>query len=189
METLTMAKRPRGRPRNGAPPKPEVHVRLAPDIKAQLERDAKRAKRSVTKEFEVRVRKSYLSDQIYGGPQMAAMFRELAEVALGVANQKNRGSFFDDFEVFVLIKDVWDTIIQSHMPRPNDELLAKVSREWDASKAALPRTSTQAAARDWLIRHAPLPHGVTLADVLTGAFGPVIGKSDEKREPTSERLR
>lgn len=117
---------------------------------------------------------------------MASMFRELAEVALGVANQQNGGSFFDDFEVFVLVRDVWDIIIQRHMPRPNDELLAKVSREWDLSKARSPRTATKAAAREWLIRHAPLPHGVTLAHLLAGAFGPAIGKSSDNREPTSD---
>ena len=186
METGTAPKRPRGRPRSDAAPRPEIHVRVPPDIKEQLERDAKRTKRSVANEFEVRVRKSYLSDQIYGGSQMAAMFRELAEVAAGVANQQNRGSFFDDFEVFVLIKNIWDIIIQSHMPRPSDQLLAKVSRAWDGSKAALPQTTTEAAAGDWLIRHAPLPHGVTLASLFAGAFRPAISKSDGKHEPTSD---
>jgi hypothetical protein len=72
------------------------------------------------------------------------------------------------------------------MPRPDDELLDTVSREWDVSKAASPRTSTQAAAREWLIRHASLPHGVTLAHLLAGTFGPVIGKSSENREPTRD---
>ena len=72
------------------------------------------------------------------------------------------------------------------MPRPDDELLDKVSREWDASKATSPRTSTQAAAREWLIRHTPLPHGVTLAHLLAGAFGPAISKSSEDREPTRD---
>jgi hypothetical protein len=182
MATMPTPKRPRGRPRKDAAPRPEIHVRLAPDFKAQLERDARRAKRSVTKEFEVRVRKSYLSDQIYGGPQMAAMFRELAEVALGIAKQENRGSFFDDFEVFVSVRRIWESIIRSHMPRPNDELLAKVSREWDLSKAASPRTATQAAAQEWLIRHTPLPHGVTLQHLLAGV-GPAIG---ENHEPTSD---
>ena len=186
METPTTPKRPRGRPRSDAAPRPDIHVRVPPDIKEQLEREAKRAKRSVANEFVALVRKGNLNDQIYGGSQMAAMFRELAEVALGIANQQNRGSFFDDFEVFVLVKHIWDIIIQSHMPRPNDELLAKVSRAWDASKAASPQTATEAAARDWLIRHAPLPHGVTLASLLAGAFGPAISKSDEKHEPTSD---
>ena len=186
METGTAPKRPRGRPRRDAAPMPEFHVRLPPEIKAQLEHDAKRAKRSVTKEFVVRVRKSYLSDQIYGGSQMATMFRELAEVAEGVANQQNSGSFFDDFEAFVLVTNIWDIIIQSHMPRPSDELLAKVSRAWNGSKAASPQTTTEAAARDWLIRHAPLPHGVTLASLLAGAFTPATSKSDEKHEPTSD---
>ena len=185
METLPMAKRPRGRPRNDAPPWPDVHARIPPELKAALERDAKRAKRSVTKEFEVRVQKSYLSDQIYGGPQMAAMFRELAEVALSIAKQENRGSFFDDFEVFVLVRGIWEIIIQGNMPRPDDELLTKVSREWDISKAASPRTATQAAAREWLIRHTPLPQGVTLQHLLAGTFEPAIGKSDENREPTT----
>jgi hypothetical protein len=185
METPPMAKRPRGRPRNDAPPWPDVHARIPPGLKTALERDAKRAKRSATKEFVVRLEQSYLSDEKYGGPQMAAMFRVFAEVAKSVERQQNRGSFFDDFEVFVLVRDVWDTIIRSNMPRPDDELLTKVSREWDVSKAASPRTATQAAAREWLIRHTPLPQGVTLAHLLAGV-GPAIGKSSENHEPTSD---
>ena len=182
METPPMAKRPRGRPRNDAPPWPDVHARIPPELKAALERDAKRAKRSAAKEFVVRLEKSYLSDEKYGGSQMAAMFRVLAEVALSIAKQENRGSFFDDFEVFVLVRGIWESIIRGHMPRPNDELLAKVSREWDVSKAASPLTATQAAAQEWLIRHTPLPQGVTLQHLLAGV-GPAIG---ENHEPTSD---
>jgi hypothetical protein len=100
--------------------------------------------------------------------------------------QQNRGSFFDDFEIFVLVRRIWEIIIQDHMPRPDDELLDKVSREWDISKAASPRTATQAAAREWLIRYTPLPHGVTLAHLLAGTFGPALGKSSENREPTGD---
>lgn len=185
MKTPPMAKRSRGRPRNDAPPWPDVHARIPPGLKAALERDAKRAKRSAAKEFVVRLEKSYRSDEKYGGPQMAAMFRVLAEVALGIAKQQNRGSFFDDFEVFVLVRDVWNIIIQDQMPRPDDQLLAKVSREWDVSKAASPQTSTQAAALEWLIRHTPLPQGVTLAHLLAGV-GPTISKSSENHEPTSD---
>ena len=189
METGTAPKRPRGRPRRDAAPMPEFHVRLPPEIKAQLEHDAKRAKRSVTKEFVVRVRKSYLSDQIYGGSQMATMFRELAEVAEGVANQQNSGSFFDDFAVFVSVKHIWDIIIQSHMPRPTDELLAKVSRAWDASKAASPPTATEAAARDWLIRHAPLPHGMTLVGALAERSGRLSANPMKTTSRQAIRLR
>ena len=126
METATTAKRPRGRPGLDAPPRAAVSVRLRPEVRAQLERDAQRAKRSVTREISIRLDKSYVRDEIYGGSQMAAMFRQLAEVALGVARQRNRGSFFEDFETFVFVRDVWQAIIQRQMPRPADELLAEI---------------------------------------------------------------
>ena len=51
METPTTPKRPRGRPRSDAAPRPDIHVRVPPDIKEQLEREAKRTKRSVANEF------------------------------------------------------------------------------------------------------------------------------------------
>ena len=88
METATTVKRPRGRPRLDAPPRAAVNVRLRPEVRAQLERDAKRATRSVTKEISVRIDKSYVRDEMFGGPQMSSMFREIASVALGVASQK-----------------------------------------------------------------------------------------------------
>jgi hypothetical protein len=183
METATRVKRPRGRPRIDAPLRPAVHVRLTPGVKGQLERDAKRANRSVTKEIEVRLEKSYLRDEMYGGPQMAAMFREMANVALGVAGQKNRGSFFEDFEVFVLVRNVWQIIIQRQMPRPADELLAEVSRKWDAFKAGAPQTHAQAAAREWLIQHTPM----TLAEALAGTFEPGISSHAETSESVSDK--
>src|SRR5215469_12476422 len=146
METATTVKRPPGRPRTDASPRPMVHVRLPPALKAQLERNAKRAARSVTKEIEIRLENSYLKDEEYGGPQMAAMFRQMAEVALGYTKYKNRGSFFEDFETFAFVRDVWQIIIQRQMPRPGEELLAEVCREWDAFKGGSPQTTAARAA-------------------------------------------
>lgn len=182
METATTVKRPRGRPRIDAPPRPAVLVRLPPALKAQLERDAKKAKRSVTKEIEVRLDKSYLRDELYGGSQMASMFREMAEVSLGVARQKDRGSFFEDFEVFVFVREIWQIILQRQMPRPRDELLAEVGREWDAFKAGAPQTPAQHAAREWLIRHTPM----TLVQVLARVLEPAISRPAGRREPASD---
>jgi hypothetical protein len=85
---------------------------------------------------------------MYGGSQMAAMFRELAGAAAVIARQeKSRGSFFDDFKLFVLVRNIWQTIIQSHMPRPDDELLAQVCQEWDALW-----TCPVLVERHWVIR-------------------------------------
>jgi hypothetical protein len=186
METATTAKRPRGRPRIDAPPRPAVHVRLPPALKAQLERDANAANRSLTKEIEARLEERYLRDEIYGGSQMASMFREMAAVAPDVIRQKNRGSFFDNFEVFVFVRDIWQIIMQRQMPRPDDELLAEVGREWDAFKAGSPQTPAQEAAREWLIQHTPLPHS-TLAHVLAGAYEPAISELSGTREPASDK--
>ena len=183
METAT--KRPRGRPRNAAPPRPIVHVRILAALKAQLERDAEEANRSLTKEIEVRLEQSYLRDELYGGSRMASMFREMAEVAIGFARHKNLASFFEDFEVFVFARDVWDAIIRSRMPRPNDELLDDVVRRWDTHKAGAPQTSAQMAAREWLIRHTHT--SMTLAEALAGAFEPTIGRLAGTRESPSER--
>jgi hypothetical protein len=186
METGTTIERRRGRPRIDAPPRSDVHARLPPELKARLERDAKRAHRSVAKEFEIRLQRSYVQDEMYGGAQMAAMFREMAEIGLGYAKYKNRGSFFEDFEVFVFVRNVWQAIIRRHMPRPREELLAEVSREWDTFKAGSPLTAAQEAAQEWLIHHTT--SRLTLAQVLTGAFKPRIGRSGRPSEPESDNL-
>jgi len=185
METAITVKRPRGRPRTDASPRSDVHARLPPALKARLERDAKRARRSVAKEFEIRLEKSYLHDEMYGGPQMADMFRQMGEVALGVARQKNRGSVFEDFETFVVVRDVWQLIIQRQMPRPDEQLLAEVCREWDAFKAGSLQTATQRAAREWLIHHTPMT--MTLVQALAGLHEPRITRSVGRGEPADDK--
>jgi hypothetical protein len=191
METATRVKRPRGRPRTDAPSRPAVHVRLPPALKAELEENARRATRSVTKEIEVRLEKSYLRDEMYGGPQMAAMFRKMVKVALGVARQKNRGSFFEDFETFVFVRSVWQIIIQRQMPRPTDELLAEISRKWDASKAGAPQMPAQQAAREWLIQHTPmtltqaLPAGLEAGITWHVGAGGSVGNKPAKTNETA----
>jgi hypothetical protein len=114
------------------------------------------------------------------------MFREMAEVALGYAKYKNRESFFDDFEVFVFVRNIWQTIIQRRMPRPSEELLADVCREWDTFKAGSPQTAEQQAAREWLIHHTASQ--LTLAQVLAGAFEPAIGGYARPSEAASDKL-
>jgi hypothetical protein len=151
METATTVKRPRGRPRLDAPPRVVVNVRLRPEVRAQLERDAKRATRSVAKEISIRIEKSYVRDESFGGSQMSSMFREMAAEALGVERQNNRGSLFEDFETFVVVMGIWGKIIQSRMPRPADELLAEIGRNWDAFKAGAPQPPAQQAARELII--------------------------------------
>jgi hypothetical protein len=171
-------KRPRGRPRIDEPPKPVLHIRLAPKLKAELEEDARRAKRSVRKEIEVRLQKSYLRDEMYGGSKMASLFRELAEVASAIESQKSRGSFFDDLEVFALIRDVWAAIIQRHIPPPSDELIAELRRERADRKARAPQNRVHEAAWEWLIRRTP----TTLAQALAGAFEPASDKPGPRSE-------
>jgi hypothetical protein len=122
---------------------------------------------------------------MYGGPEMAAMFRQMAEVALGVAAQKNRGSFFKDFETFTLVKVVWQQIIRRQMPRPGEELLAEVCREWDALKSGSLQTATQRAAREWLIDHTPV--AMTLVQMLAGLHEPSIGGSAGPRQPAADK--
>ena len=179
METATRVKRPRGRPRRDAPPRPKIHAEIDPVLKAHLETAAKAADRSLVKELNIRLSDSFAGDEVYGGLKMAALFRELAEVAVGVARQKNRGSFFEDFETFVLAREVWQAIIQRHMPRPDDGLLAAVSREWDATK---PQNSEQAAALEWLKVRIFERDGLTLQQVLAGVPTPF-----EKGKPPSEQ--
>jgi hypothetical protein len=123
---------------------------------------------------------------MYGGAQMAAMFRQMAEVALGYTKYKDRGSFFEDFEVFVFVRSVWQAIIQRQMPRPGEELLAEVCREWDAFKAGSPQTAAQRAAQEWLIHHTASQS--TLAQLLAGTMEPAIGRSAKPREAESDRL-
>ena len=183
MESTTTSKPRRGRPRTDAPPRSDIHARLPPALKAQLEREAKRAHRSVAKEFELRIQTSYVSDGKYGGPQMASMFREMAEAASGIEKQKNRGSFFEDFATFVFVRDVWQIIIQRRMPRPSEELLVQVCREWDALKSGSPQTAAQQATREWLVHHTP----ITLAQSLARMFEPAVNGSAGARGSRSDQ--
>jgi hypothetical protein len=183
MEIATTVKRPRGRPRSSAPPRPAVHLRLPHELKMQLERDAKRTNRSLPKEIASRLNESYVSDENYGGPQMATLFREMAAVASGVERQKKRGSCFDDFETFVFVKDVWQRIIQREMPRPDDQLLTQLSQRWDDFRVGTPQTPAEQAAREWLIQHSPM----TLALALAGTPGAAATESLEPRETASDK--
>ena len=58
------------------------------------------------------------------------------------------------------------------MPRPADELLAEIGRNWDKVKVGALQTPAQTAAREWLIQHTPM----TLAQALAGTFEPDIGR-------------
>src|SRR5215469_5093958 len=92
-------KRPRGRPRIEAPPRDLLHIRAPAAIKAELEQDARTAHRSVTKEVVTRVCKSYLSDDQYGGPELASLFRQMGEATTAIETKFGQGSFFQNFEV------------------------------------------------------------------------------------------
>jgi hypothetical protein len=116
---------------------------------------------------------------------MAAMFREMASVALGVARQRNRGSFFEDFETFVFVRDVWQAIIQRQMPRPSEELLAQVLKSWDTFRSGSSQPAAQQAAREWLIQHTPIP--MTLAEALAGTFEPGLSRRAGTSEAVSDK--
>src|SRR5215472_6491520 len=106
METLTRAKRPPGRPRRTGPPPPSIHIPLDPVLKANLERCAKEGKRTIRKEIELRIKNSYLQDEIYGGPKMASMFRYMADAAKSIERKYNALSTFENFEVFIQVENV-----------------------------------------------------------------------------------
>src|SRR4029077_8118611 len=69
------------------------------------------------------------------------------------------------------------------MPRPTDELLAEVSRKWDAFKAGAPPTPAQAAAREWLLQPTP----ITWAKAPAGPFGQGASSHAGTREPISDK--
>jgi hypothetical protein len=72
------------------------------------------------------------------------------------------------------------------MPRPGEELLAEVCREWDTFKAGSLQTAEQQAAREWLIHHTASQ--LTLVQVLAGAFQPGIGRFARASEAASDKL-
>jgi hypothetical protein len=170
-------KRPRGRPRSGAPPKPPLNIRFAPELRSQLEQDARRANRSIREELETRSRKSYLSDVGYGGPPMAAMFREMAGVAELIGSRKGEGSFFTDLEVFLETKEIWDRIIQRHMPLPSDELIAELRRDRDDVKTGARWNRVRQAIQERLFERYP----PTLAGVISASWhaAELLGESVE----------
>jgi hypothetical protein len=193
--TVTV-KRRRGRPRLDPDKRqrPEIYVRMPSALEERLKRDAQIANRSLTKEIEVRLERSYLRDEIYGGSKMAAMFREMADIALGMERQHEGRSFFDDFRVFVQVSKIWEDFIKRWMPRPDDELLAEVRNRWEAawgkgirSPGRITHTSAEDAALAWLILHTPPPPGMTLVSILAGALEPVISKPAGAPEPASDK--
>jgi hypothetical protein len=195
--TGTMSvKRRRGRPRLDPDKRqrPEIYVRMPSALEERLKRDAQIANRSLTKEIEVRLERSYLRDEIYGGSKMAAMFREMADIALGMERQHEGRSFFNDFRVFVQVNKIWEDFIKRWMPRPDDELLAEVRNRWEGawgkgigSPGRITHTSAEDAALAWLILHTPPPPGMTLARILAGALEPVISKPAGTPEPASDK--
>jgi hypothetical protein len=166
------AKRARGRPPSSAPPRPPLNIRLAPELRSELEQDARRAKSSIRKEIETRLRRSYLRDAVYCDPQMAVMFREMAQVAESIKNEKGQSSFFEDLEVFADTRKIWDDIILRNMPPPSDEQITKLRRDWDAVKTGARRSLIRWATGGGLTQGTP----PTLAEVLAGAFEPIASK-------------
>jgi hypothetical protein len=193
--TVTV-KRRRGRPRLDPDKRqrPEIYVRMPSALEERLKRDAQTASRSLTKEIEIRLDRSYLRDKIYGGSKMAAMFREMADIALEIERQHQGRSFFDDFRVFVQVSKIWKYFIKRCMPRPDDELLAEVRDRWEAawgkgigSPGRITNTSAEDAALDWLIVHTPRLPGMTLARILAGVLEPVISERTGTPEPASDK--
>jgi hypothetical protein len=165
---------------------------MPPALEERLKRDAQTANRSLTKEIEFRLEESYLRDEIYGGSKMAAMFRKMADIALGIEREHDGRSFFDDFRVFVQVSQIWEYFIKGCMPRPDDELLAEVRNRWEAawskvigSPGRITHTSAEDAALNWLIFNTPRPPGLTLAHILAGV--PVITKPAGTHEQASDK--
>jgi hypothetical protein len=183
METSIKAKRPRGRPRRTEPPRPSIHIPLDPAVKERLERDAKNAKRTIRKEIELRIEKSYLHDEIYGGPELASLFHELAEIAVHFPLHKKRDSFFDDFEMFVSVTRIWDGVIAKRMPRPDEEILAEALRTPDAA----PQTPVLRAARKWFIQQRlPRLAEIFAASAYEQAAGRDAGTDQQARDTPPE---
>jgi hypothetical protein len=99
---------------------------------------------------------------------MAAMFREMAQVAESVKNRKGQRSFFEDLEVFAETRKIWDEIILRHMPLPSDDQISKLREDWVGVQTEARRSLVRVWEWEWPIQSSRRTPRELLIEALIG---------------------
>ena len=107
---------------------PPVGFRPTPGLKAFLDQAAEGNGRSVSKEIESRLERSFQSDEAMGGPKLHALFRMLAAAANLVEARMGK-EWSEDTETFFAVKEAWRPIIEFAGPPMPLQLMNKLEAD------------------------------------------------------------
>lgn len=120
--------------RAGRPPlKPEegkrytFSLRVSAQRRTELEQAAAESGRSISQELEMRIEQGARDTQILGGPQTVNLLRMMAAAAQLIEARSNGKRWFNDYDVFIPVREAWRRIIDSVMPQPSEELIENLT--------------------------------------------------------------
>jgi hypothetical protein len=95
----------------------DVRLRISRQLRDRIDAVCQESGHSVAREIETCIVESLDGRTTYGGPRLAQLFRQLAEIALKIELRENRGSMLDDYATFVEVRRVWRQVIDDLEPR------------------------------------------------------------------------
>jgi hypothetical protein len=95
----------------------DVRLRISRQLRDRIDAVCQESGHSVAREIETCIVESLDGRTTYGGPRLAQLFRQLAEIALKIELRENRGSMLDDYATFVEVRRIWRQVIDDLEPR------------------------------------------------------------------------
>jgi hypothetical protein len=95
----------------------DVRLRISRQLRDRIDAVCQESGHSVAREIETCIVESLDGRTTYGGPRLAQLFRQFAEIALKIELRENRGSMLDDYATFVEVRRIWRQVIDDLEPR------------------------------------------------------------------------
>jgi hypothetical protein len=95
----------------------DVRLRISRQLRDRIDAVCQKSGHSVAREIETCIVEALDGQTTYGGPRLAQLFRQLADIALKIELRENRGSMLDDYTTFVEVRRVWRQVIDDLEPR------------------------------------------------------------------------